>query len=77
MALLKYSQIRQDLLCFCLAQTQNPLFTKFCDLKGADFCVDFVCSEAHKAITPMCANEPKDAESQPFKAGSGLNALAS
>jgi len=20
---------------------KNPLFTKFCDLKGADFCVDF------------------------------------
>ena len=54
---------------------QNPLFTKFCDLKGAVFCVGFG-EDKHIRLAPMCANEPKAAKNQPFKAGSGLNALA-
>ena len=59
-ALLKYSQIRQDLLRFVPRTTKNPLFTKFFDLKGAVFCVDF--GEAkHIRLTPMGDNEPKDA----------------
>ena len=55
--------------------SKNPLFTKFCDLKCAVFCVDF--GEAKRIrLSPMRDNEPKDAEKPPFKAGSGLNALA-
>ena len=39
---------------------KNPLFTKFFDLKGTDFCVDFG-KDKHIRLTPMCANEPKAA----------------
>ena len=39
---------------------KNPLFTKFCDLKGAEFCADFG-KDKHIRLTPMCANEPKAA----------------
>jgi len=51
------------------------LVTKFCDLKGALFCVDFGEAE-HIRLTPLCDNEPKDTEKSPFKAGSDFNALA-
>ena len=45
--------------------SKNSLFTKFCDLKGAVFCVNF--GEAkHIMLTHMCDNEPKDAEKPPF-----------
>ena len=55
--------------------SNNALSTKFCDLKGAFFCVDF--GEANPIrLTPMGANEPKSAKKPPFKAGSILNALA-
>jgi len=54
---------------------KNPLFTKFCDLKGAVLCMDFGEAEQIR-LSPICDNEPKDALKQPFKAGSGLNALA-
>ena len=53
---------------------KNPLLTKFCDLKGAVFCMDF--GEAKRIrLTPIRDNEPKDTQKPPFKAGSGLNAL--
>ena len=55
--------------------SKNPLLTKFCDLKGACFCVDFGEAKLIR-LTPMSDNEPKDAKKPPFKAGSGLNALA-
>ena len=55
--------------------SKNPLFTKFCDLKGANFCVDFG-EDKHIRLTPMCDDEPKDARKPPFKANEGLNALA-
>ena len=35
-----------------------------------------LCEAKYIRLTPMYANEPKDAESKPFKAGSGLIALA-
>ena len=38
---------------------KNHCLTKFCDLKGAVFCMDF--GEAkHIRLTPMGADEPKD-----------------
>ena len=55
--------------------SKNPLFTKFYDLKGAVFCVDFGEAESIR-LTPMGDNEPKGTLKPPFKAGSGLNALA-
>ena len=55
--------------------SKNPLFTKFYDLKGAIFCVDFGEAKPIR-LTPMGDNEPKAAEKPPFGAGSGLNALA-
>ena len=73
--LLKYSQIRQDLLRFVPRTPKNPQVTKFYDLKGAIFCVDFGEAKLIR-LTPMSANEPKAAEKPPFKADSGLNALA-
>ena len=39
--------------------SKNSLFTKFCDLKGAVFCMNFG-EDKHIRLTPMCANEPKD-----------------
>ena len=54
---------------------KNPLFTKFVDLKGAVFCVGFGEAKLIR-LTPMSANEPKNAEKPPFKADLGLNALA-
>ncbi len=75
MTSLKYSQIRQDLLRFVPCTPKNPLFTKFSDLKGAVFCVDFGEAKLIR-LTPMSGNEPKAAEKPPFKAGLGLNALA-
>ena len=44
---------------------KNSLFTKFFDLKGAAFCVNF--GEAkHIRLSPMCDNEPKDTENPSF-----------
>ena len=40
--------------------TQNPLFTKLCDLKGAFFCVDFGEAKPIR-LAPMGDNEPKAA----------------
>ena len=54
---------------------KNPLFTKFVDLKGAVFCVGFGEAKLIR-LTPMSANEPKNAEKPPFKADLGLNTLA-
>ena len=59
----------------CLAPSKNPFITKFCDLKGAAFCVDFGEAKLIR-LTPMGVGEPKAAEKPPFKAGLGLNALA-
>ena len=39
---------------------KNPLFTKFYDLKGAVFCVDFGEAKPIR-LTPMGAGEPKAA----------------
>ena len=60
MALLKYSQIRQDLLCFVPRTPKNPRVTKFSDLKGAVFCVDFGEAKLIR-LTPMGVGEPKAA----------------
>ena len=45
---------------FCASHIKNPSFTKFCDLKGAIFCVDFGEAKPIR-LTPMGDNEPKDA----------------
>ncbi len=58
MALLKYSQIRQDLLCFVPRHTENPLITKFSDLKGADLFVDFGDAKLIR-LSPMSDKKPK------------------
>ena len=60
----------------CLAPTKILLFTKFYDLKGVIFCVDFGEAEPIRLST-IGDNEPKDAEEPPFKAGSGFDAFAS
>ncbi len=65
MALLKYSQIRQDLLRFVPRHTENPLITKFSDLKGAVLCVDFGNAKLIR-LSPMGDKEPKDALKSPF-----------
>ena len=54
---------------------KNLLFTKFYDLKGAFFCMDFGEAKPIR-LTPMGTGEPKAARKPPFKAGSSLNALA-
>ena len=61
---------------FCASHTKKSVVAKFSDLKGAVFCVDFGEAKLIR-LTPMCAGEPKAAEKPPFKAGLGLNALAS
>ncbi|MBQ9977021.1 MAG: hypothetical protein IJP21_00330 [Clostridia bacterium] len=60
---------------FCASPHLKSFITKFCDLKGAAFCVDFGEAKLIR-LTPMGVDEPKAAEKPPFKAGSGLNALA-
>ena len=65
MALLKYSQIRQDLLRFVSRLNENPLITKFYDLKGAVLCGDFGDAK-HIRLSPMCDKEPKDTLKPPF-----------
>jgi len=58
LVLLKHSQIRQDLLRFCLTNQKNPLFTKFFDLKGEVFCGIFGEAKPIR-LSPMGDNEPK------------------
>jgi len=48
------------LLRFVPCTPKNPLFTKFCDLKGAVFCVNFG-EDKRIRLTPMRANKPKAA----------------
>ena len=54
---------------------KNPLLTKFRDLKGEVFCVNFGKAKRIRP-SPIRDNEPKGTKNPPFKAGSGLNALA-
>ncbi len=49
---------------FCLAR-QNPYLQNSVTLKALTF-VWILCEAKHIRPAPMCANEPKDAESQPF-----------
>ena len=65
MALLKYSQIRKDLLRFAPRHIKNPLITKFRDLKDAVLCGDFGDAKQIR-LSPMCDKEPKDTLKPPF-----------
>ena len=70
LALLKYSQIHQDLLRFVPCQSKNLLFQNSVTRKGAVF------GEAKLIrLAPMGDNEPKSIEKPPFRADSSFTML--